>query len=77
MSSSERYEDCFEKQLTEQFANLSDGQLFTWFIWATAEWQRGLGKPFSLPLNDGLQFATYKMVDWREHRRREKGEVTT
>ena len=77
MSSSERYEEWFEKQLGEQIGNLSDGQLFTLLVWATAEWQRGLGKPFSLPLNDGLQFATYKMVDWREHRRQEKGEVTT
>jgi hypothetical protein len=72
MSSSERYEDWFEKQLGEQIGNLSDGQLFTLLVWATAEWQRGLGKPFNLPLNDGLQFATYKMVDWREHWRQEK-----
>jgi hypothetical protein len=73
MSSSERYEDWFEKQFGEQIGNLSDGQLFTLLVWATAEWQRGLGKPFSLPLNGGLQFAAYKMVDWREHRRQEKG----
>jgi hypothetical protein len=73
MSSSERYDDWFAKQLGEQIGNLSDGQLFTLLVWATAEWQRGLGKPFSLPLNDGLQFATYKSVDWREHCRQEKG----
>jgi hypothetical protein len=73
MSSSERYEDWFEKQLGEQIGNLSDGQLFTLLVWATVEWQRGLGKPFSMPLNDGLQFATYKMADWREHRRQEQG----
>jgi hypothetical protein len=72
MSSSERYEDWFEKQLAEQIGYLSDGQLFTLLVWATAEWQRGLGKPFSLPLNDGVQFASYKMADWREHRRQEK-----
>jgi hypothetical protein len=73
MSSSEKYEDWFEKQLGEQIGNLSDGQLFALLVWATAEWQRGQGKAFSLPLNDGVQFATYKMVDWREHRRQEKG----
>jgi hypothetical protein len=73
MSSSERYEDWFEKQLGEQIGNLSDGQLFTLLVWATAEWQRGLGKPFDLPLNEGLQFAPYKMVDWREHRRQKQG----
>lgn len=73
MSSNEKYEDWFEKQLAEQIGNLSDGQLFTLLLWATAEWQRGLGKPFSLPLNDGVQFTTYKMVDWREYRRQEKG----
>jgi hypothetical protein len=72
MSSSERYEDWFEKQLGEQIGNLSDGQLFTLLVWATAEWQRGLGKPFSLPLSEGMQFATYKMMDWREHRRQEE-----
>jgi hypothetical protein len=75
MSSSEKYEDWFEKQLGEQIGNLSDGQLFTLLLWATAEWQRGQGKPFSLPLNDGVQFATYNMVDWLEHRRREKGDT--
>lgn len=75
MSSSEKYDDWFEKQLGEHVGNLSDGQLFTLLVWATAEWQRGQGKPFSLPLNDGVQFATYKMVDWREHRRQEKGDA--
>ena len=73
MSSSERYEEWFEKQLGEQIGNLSDGQLFTLLVWATAEWQRGLGKPFSLPLSDGLQFATVRSVDWREHCRQEQG----
>jgi hypothetical protein len=75
MSSSERYDDWFEKQLGEQIGSLSNGQLFTLLVWATAEWQRGLGKPFSLPLNDGLQFATHKSVDWREHRRQEQGDA--
>ena len=73
MSSSEKYADWFEAQLAEQIGNLSDGQLFTLLLWAAAEWQRGQGKPFSLPLNDGVQFATYKTVDWRAHRRQEKG----
>jgi len=75
MSSNDKYDDWFEKQLAEQIGNLSDGRLFTLLVWATAEWQRGQGKPFSLPLNDGVQFATYKMVDWCEHRRQEKGGV--
>jgi hypothetical protein len=73
MSSSEKYEEWFEKQLGEQIGNLSDSRLFTLLVWATAEWQRAQGKPFSLPLYDGVQFATYKMVNWREHRRLEKG----
>ena len=47
MSSSERYEEWFEKQLGEQIGNLSDGQLYTLLVWATSEWQRG--KPFSCP----------------------------
>jgi hypothetical protein len=74
MSSSEKYDDWFEKQMDEQVGNLSDGQLFTLLVWATVEWQRGQGKPFSLPLNDGVQFATYKVVEWRKYRRQEKGE---
>lgn len=48
----------------------------TTLVWAAAEWQRSLGKPFSLPLSGGVQFATCRMVDWREHRRREKGGAT-
>jgi hypothetical protein len=73
MSSSEKYADWFETQLAEQIGNLSDGQLFTLLLWAAAEWQRGQSKAFSLPLNDGVQFASYKSVDWRAHRRQEKG----
>ena len=75
MSSSEKYADWFEKQLVEQIGNLSDGQLFTLLLWATAEWQRGQSRSFSLPLSDGVQFATYKSVDWRAHRRQTKGDA--
>ena len=72
MSSSERYEEWFEKQLGEQIGSLSDGN---YSPCSSGPRLNGSGdrKAFSLPLNDGLQFATYKMVDWREHRRPEKG----
>jgi hypothetical protein len=72
MSSGEKYDDWFEKQLDEQMGSLSDAQLFTLLVWATAEWQRGQGKAFSLSLNDGVQFARYKSVDWRAYRQQQK-----
>ena len=37
MSSSEKYDNWFEKQLDEQVGNVSDGQLFTLLVWTTAD----------------------------------------
>jgi hypothetical protein len=59
MGANESYGEWFGKQLGEEMGELSDGQLFTLFIWAHAEWQRARRQPFSLPVNgQGVQFVT-------------------
>jgi hypothetical protein len=66
MGANENYSDWFNQQLETQGGDLSDAQLFTLFVWAHAEWQRGRNSQFSVPVNGhGLQFATYKEFNWQ------------
>ena len=65
-ASRESYGDWFRQQLEAQIGDLSDGQLFTLFLWSHAEWQRARQRKFLLPVNgSGVQFATYQEAVWR------------
>jgi hypothetical protein len=58
----------FAQQFEEQIGNLSLEQLWTLFIWATAEWQRAKKETFLLSTTGaGAQFAAYREVpcEWR------------
>jgi hypothetical protein len=66
LGSNESYGDWFRQQLEEQIGDLSDGQLFTLFLWSHSEWQRAQRRDFLLPVNgSGVQFATYQEAVWR------------
>jgi hypothetical protein len=68
MGANDSYNDWFSQQFKEQIGNLSLEQLWTLFIWATAEWQRAKKETFLLPTTGaGAQFAAYKEVpcEWR------------
>ena len=66
LGSNESYGDWFRQQLEEQIGDLSDGQLFTLFLWSHTEWQRARRRDFLLPVNgSGVQFATYQEAVWR------------
>jgi hypothetical protein len=67
MGGDEKYDGWFATRLDENIGSLSDGQLWTLFIWAMSEWQRDRdSRRFDLPLNGaGVQFATYHEVGWQ------------
>jgi ParB-like chromosome segregation protein Spo0J len=66
LGSNESYGDWFRQQLEAQIGDLSDGQLFTLFLWSHTEWQRARRRDFLLPVNgSGMQFATYQEAVWR------------
>jgi len=66
MNASERYGDWFAEQLKTQSGELSQGQLFTLFLWAHSEWRRAQGQSFPLPVNgSSAQFVSYQEVGWR------------
>jgi hypothetical protein len=68
MGANDNYNEWFAQQFEEQIGNLSLEQLWTLFIWATAEWQRAKKETFLLPTTGaGAQFAAYKEVpcEWR------------
>jgi hypothetical protein len=65
MTSSESYDNWFGDQLKEQIGQLSDAQLWTLFIWATSEWQRGKGGEWFIPTDEkGMQFQTVRRASW-------------
>jgi hypothetical protein len=66
MGANEQYSDWFAQQFEEHIGNLSLEQLWTLFIWATAEWQRAKMETFLLPTTGtAAQFAAYRESEWR------------
>ena len=64
MKSTESHNDWFAQQLKAKQGELSNGQLFTLFTWAHAQWSRD-SETATMPLDrGGLQFGRYREVRW-------------
>lgn len=67
MSSKESANNWFAQQLNEQIGDLTDGQLWTLFIWGLSEWELAQGESFLLPIDGNqVQFQAYQEKRWRE-----------
>ncbi len=67
LKSGEGHSEWFLKQFGEQVGNLTDGQLWTLYLWALADWQRmhHQSEGVLFPLDGGGQrFARYWVTDF-------------